>query len=97
MARAGLTRPVSGRPGVPRTFRSEKSLRMHQVACHGVKAASRRYREYTCPLCRSVQKRPRDLAAHIVVSGHHTEHGSLNRIQCGISRVKKDYKISRIR
>ena len=41
---------------------------MHQVARHGMKAASRRYREYTCPLCRSVQKRPGDLATHIVVS-----------------------------
>ena len=41
---------------------------MHQVACHGQKASSRRYHEYTCPLCASVQKRPRELAAHIVVS-----------------------------
>ncbi|KAF0291454.1 Myoneurin [Amphibalanus amphitrite] len=54
------------RSGVPRRFASEKSLRMHRVACHGEKMSSRRYHEYTCPLCGSVQKRPRELAAHIV-------------------------------
>ena len=53
---------------------------MHQVACHGQKASSRRYHEYTCPLCASVQKRPRELAAHIVVSATGEARGGVEEI-----------------
>ncbi|XP_037076060.1 zinc finger protein 700-like [Pollicipes pollicipes] len=61
------TAGCKGRSGGARLFPSEKSRRMHLAAQHGQRAG-RGYPEYICPICRAVQKRPGELAAHIVAN-----------------------------